>query len=272
MSLSLEFRLPARGVEVAIEVAEGEHLAILGPNGAGKSTVLNVLAGLLRPASGHASLDEQVLFRIGKGSHARHDQWAPAHARGISMLAQQPLLFPHLSAAQNVAFGPRSTGASRREASRIARDWLYRLGLWELRNRTPAQLSGGQAQRMALARALAPQPRLLLLDEPMAALDVHAVPELRATMREVLRDRTTVMVTHSAQDALVLADRVVVIEDGRIAEQGPAWQVLSRPASAFGRRMMASSGAADRRRHRPGRLIYREGHPPRSHPQDTEQQ
>jgi molybdate transport system ATP-binding protein len=253
MSLSLDFQLPSRDVQVALEVADGEHLAILGPNGAGKSTVLQVLAGLLRPASGHAQLGDRTLF-----STAGAGQWLPAHARGISMLAQQPLLFPHLSAAQNIAFGPRSSGASRREAARIADEWLHRLGLWELRDRKPSQLSGGQAQRMALARALAPQPQLLLLDEPMAALDVHVVPELRLTMRELLRGKTTVMVTHSAQDALVLADRVVVVEAGRIAEQGPAWQVLSRPASSFGRRMMAASGAADRGRRRPGRPQYRQ--------------
>lgn len=253
MSLSLDFQLPSRDVQVALEVADGEHLAILGPNGAGKSTVLQVLAGLLRPASGHAQLGDRTLF-----STAGAGQWLPAHARGISMLAQQPRLFPHLSAAQNIAFGPRSGGASRREAARIADEWLHRLGLWELRDRKPTQLSGGQAQRMALARALAPQPQLLLLDEPMAALDVHVVPELRLTMRELLRGKTTVMVTHSARDALVLADRVVVLEAGRIAEQGPARQVLSRPASSFGRQMMAARGAADRGRRRPGQPQYRQ--------------
>ena len=229
MSLEVEMGVPDRDVEVALEVADGETLAVVGPNGAGKSTVLAAVAGLLRPPRGHVRLDGRVL------TDAR--TFVPPHARRVALLAQDPLLFPHLSVRDNVAFGPRSGGAGRRTSREAAHRWLAEVGVEELADRRPSQVSGGQGQRVALARALAAEPRLLLLDEPMAALDVAVQPALRQTLTRVLADRTTVLVTHDVLDALLLADRVVVMEGGRIVEAGRTTEVLERPRSAFAARI-----------------------------------
>jgi len=227
MTFQVEARVAERGFDVSLDVAEGETLAVLGPNGAGKSTLLSILAGLLRPDSGRAGLAGETLFDLSR----RH--WLPPHQRGISLLAQEPLLFPHLSALENVAFGPRSAGRSRAEARASARRWLSAVEAAELWDSRPAQLSGGQAQRVAIARALAPEPRLLLLDEPLAALDVAVAPTLRRMLRTVLADRTAIIVTHEVLDALTLADRVVVLGDGVIVEQGATAEVLQRPRHPF---------------------------------------
>ena len=231
MTLHLDARVAERGFDVRLDVAEGETLAILGPNGAGKSTLLSILAGLLRPDSGSARLHGKSLFDLDLG------QWLPPHQRGISLLAQEPLLFPHLSALENVAFGPRSAGRSRAEARASARHWLAAVEAAELSSSRPAQLSGGQAQRVAIARALAPEPRLLLLDEPLAALDVAVAPTLRRMLRGVLSGRTAILVTHEVLDALTLADRVVVLGDGEIVEQGVTAEVLQRPRHPFTARL-----------------------------------
>lgn len=228
MSLVVDVRVADRDVEVAFEVAAGETVAILGPNGAGKSTTLDVLGGLLRPDSGRVVLDGEELTGDGR--------WVAPHARRTALLAQDPLLFPHLSVLENVAFGPRSRGAGRTAARASAATWLAEVDATDLADRRPARLSGGQAQRVAVARALAADPRLLLLDEPMAALDIAVAPALRQLLRTVLADRTAVIVTHHVLDALLLADRVVVLEGGRVVEQGPAGVVLSRPRSAFAAR------------------------------------
>ena len=227
MTLRLEARVAERGFDISLEVAAGETLAVLGPNGAGKSTLLSILAGLLRPDSGRGELDGESLFDLAR----RH--WLPPHQRGISLLAQEPLLFPHLNALENVAFGPRSAGRSRAEARASARRWLAAVEAAELWASRPAQLSGGQAQRVAIARALAPEPRLLLLDEPLAALDVAVAPTLRRMFRTVLAGRTAIVVTHEVLDALTLADRVVVLGDGVIVEQGATAEVLQRPRHPF---------------------------------------
>ena len=223
-----------RGVEIAFDVAEGETVALLGPNGAGKSTVLAVTSGLLRPDRGRVTLDGRRLTSRGGPGREVH---VPPHNRHIALLAQEPLLFPHLTILDNVAFGPRSAGSSRDASRKAAGHWLREVGLEPLAGRHPAQLSGGQAQRAAVARALAADPKLLLLDEPMAALDVAVTPALRQTLRRVLADRTVVMVTHDVLDALLLADRVVVLEEGAIVEQGRCSDVLSQPRSAFGARI-----------------------------------
>jgi molybdate transport system ATP-binding protein len=163
--------------------------------------------------------------------------WVAPHDRNIALLAQDPLLFPHLTVLDNVAFAPRSHGARRSEAQATARHWLEQVGVADLAQRKPSQVSGGQAQRVAVARALAADPRLLMLDEPMAALDVAVTPALRQTLRRILADRSVVLVTHDALDALLLADTVVILERGRVVEQGPAAQVLARPRSAFAARI-----------------------------------
>ena len=234
MTFEYDATVDARGVETAFDVAEGETVALLGPNGAGKSTVLAVTSGLLRPDRGRVVLDGRRLTSRGGPDREVH---VPPHDRHIALLAQEPLLFPHLTVLDNVAFGPRSAGSSRRTSREAARHWLREVDLEPVADRPPAQLSGGQAQRVAVARALAADPRLLLLDEPMAALDVAVTPALRQTLRRVLADRTVVMVTHDVLDALLLADRVVVIEDGVIVEQGPCSEVLSKPRSTFAARI-----------------------------------
>ena len=230
MSLQLAATVADRGVDVALDVADGETVAVLGPNGAGKSTLLDVVAGLLRPDRGRVVLDGRELTAAGGPGR---DLLVPAYDRAVGLLAQDPLLFPHLSVRDNVAFGPRSRRSSRAAARAAADRWLADLALTELAERRPGQLSGGQAQRVALARALAADPRVLLLDEPMAALDVAVRPELRQTLRRVLADRTAVVVTHDVLDALLLADRVVVVEEGSVVEQGPTAEVLTQPRSRF---------------------------------------
>ncbi|GAA1729492.1 ABC transporter ATP-binding protein [Aeromicrobium alkaliterrae] len=223
--LVCDIRVDSRDVEVRLEVAAGETVALLGPNGAGKSTVLGAVAGLVTPTAGGVTVAGRALAGT------------PPHRRRVALLAQEPLLFPHLSALDNVAFGPRSGGASRRDARAVARTWLDQVGVAELADRRPSQLSGGQAQRVAVARAVAAEPEVLLLDEPMAALDVDVAPAIRQVLRTVLADRTVVIVTHDVLDALLLADRVVVLDGGRIVEQGPTREVLSSPRSAFAARI-----------------------------------
>lgn len=234
MSLALSAHLPDRDVQLDLEVADGETVALLGPNGAGKSTLLAVAAGLLRPRDGRVTLDARTLTDVEAG---RTRTWVPPHARQVALLAQDSLLFPHLSVRQNIAFGPRARGASQLSAGAEADSWLDRIGLAGLGERRPSAISGGQAQRIAVARALATEPRLLLLDEPMAALDVDVTPALRHLLREVLSEQTVVIATHDVLDALLLADRVVVLDGGRVVEQGPTREVLSRPRSAFAARI-----------------------------------
>ncbi|WP_395695519.1 sulfate/molybdate ABC transporter ATP-binding protein [Nocardioides sp.] len=233
MTLQVRARVDARDVEVSFDVADGETLALLGPNGAGKSTVLDVVAGLLVPDSGRVTLGDRVLTDVGGGSSVT----VAPHDRRTALLGQEPLLFPHLSVLENVAFGPRSRGVSRTDARRAAQQWLDEVGIGELAARRPSEVSGGQAQRAAVARALAAEPDLLLLDEPMAALDVAVQPALRQVLRRVLADRTVVVVTHDPLDALLLADRVVVLESGRVQETGASGDVLARPRSAFAARL-----------------------------------
>jgi molybdate transport system ATP-binding protein len=223
-----------RDVDIEFAAAAGEVLAILGPNGAGKSTTLHLIAGLVRPDEGFVRIGDRVLSDPASGI------FVPTHARRVGMLLQDAWLFPHLNVAANVAFGPRSghRKRSRRDARATAAHWLAQVDAAGLSTRMPRQLSGGQAQRVALARALASDPDVLLLDEPLAGLDVATA----TTMRKLLRDnlsregRSAVLVTHDVLDVLTLADRVLVLESGRVAETGPAASVLAAPRSHFGAR------------------------------------
>jgi molybdate transport system ATP-binding protein len=231
--LAVRAVVAARGLDVDLNVRPGEVVAVLGENGAGKSTLLHVVCGLVRPDTGQVSVDGQVVVDTADGT------WVPPHRRRAALLAQDPALFPHLTAEQNVAFGPRSRGASRRAARAIAATWLDAVAATDVADRRPAALSGGQAQRVAIARALAADPAVLLLDEPLSAVDVALAPTLRQLLGRVVRDsrRTVLLVTHQILDAVALADRVVVLEGGRVVEDGPARQVLDRPRSGFAARL-----------------------------------
>ena len=216
-ALEVDLRVPGR-VEAAFALRPGEVLAVIGPNGAGKSSLVQALAGLV-PAEGHALLSgEDLLVR-------------PARERRIGLVFQQQLLFPHLTALANVAFGPRSRGTARAAAETAAQEWLDRFGIGPLAGRKPRELSGGQAQRVAIARALATDPRLLLLDEPFTGLDVKVAMALRIELGRHLAayDGVTLLVTHHAIDALTLADRVLVLDEGRVAQLGTPAEVSQRP-------------------------------------------
>ena len=204
-------------------------MALLGPNGAGKTTLLRILAGLLRPDEGRVVLDGHVLDDAGTGEHV------PAEERPVGVVFQNYLLFPHLSALENVAFGLRSRGVAKAEARVRAAEWLERVGLSEFRASKPKQLSGGQAQRVALARALATEPRLLLLDEPLAALDASTRLETRRELRRQLEgyDGVRILVTHDPMEAFALAERLVVLEAGRISQTGTPQEITERPRSRY---------------------------------------
>ncbi|TLM70942.1 sulfate/molybdate ABC transporter ATP-binding protein [Pseudarthrobacter sp. NamB4] len=244
MTFSFQAAVGERGFDVSLSLGPAETVAVMGPNGAGKSTLLSVIAGLIRPDSGRAELDGRTLFQLGvvpsdgsdvaavRGRGGQH-HWTAPHLRGTALLAQEPLLFPHLPAVDNVAFGPRSAGTPKGRAKAEALHWLAEVEAADLAAHRPAELSGGQAQRVAVARALAADPGLLLLDEPMAALDIHSAPLLRRLLKRVLADRPAIIVTHDVLDALMLAGRVVILENGRVSEEGPTRQVLERPRSAF---------------------------------------
>jgi molybdate transport system ATP-binding protein len=221
--VSVRARVENRGVDVEFDVAAGEVLAVLGPNGAGKSTALHVIAGLVRPDTGFVRVGNRVLTDTSTGVHVA------THDRRIGLLLQDPLLFPHLSVKANVAFAPRSHRPGH---------WLSEVDAADLADRMPRQLSGGQAQRVALARALAAEPDVLLLDEPLSGLDVSAATAVRKVLRSVLaRDgRSAVMITHDVLDVLTLADRVLILESGRIAEIGSTTTILATPRSRFGAR------------------------------------
>lgn len=221
-------------LDVDLDVPTGTRLALIGINGAGKSTLLRTLAGLHGLVAGHLALGGLTV------DDPEHGVFVEADQRRVGYVPQDTALFPHLSAAANVAFGPRRRGENRTEARRLADEWLARVDLADQAEHRPGQLSGGQARRVALARALAVEPDVLLLDEPLASLDVDA----RSSLRRLLRDdlvgaaRTTVLVTHDPVDALILADQVAVVEEGRVLQSGTPEEVIARPRSAFVARLM----------------------------------
>ncbi|MFF4987322.1 ABC transporter ATP-binding protein [Streptosporangium saharense] len=219
---------PSFHLDLDLTVAPGEVVALLGPNGAGKTTALRALAGLTPVDDGHITLDGRPLHTLA------------AEDRPVGMVFQDYLLFPHLSALENVAFGPRCRGVGRARARRTALEWLRRVGLEEYAAVRPGRLSGGQAQRVALARALAAEPRLLLLDEPLAALDAHTRLEIRSRLRRHLADfdGATVLVTHDPLDAMVLADRLVVVENGTVVQEGAPAEVARRPRTDYVARLV----------------------------------
>jgi molybdate transport system ATP-binding protein len=221
-------------LDLRLAVRPGEVVALLGPNGAGKTTALRALAGLLPVHAGHVTLNGRCLDDPNAG------RFSPPERRPIGVVFQDYLLFPHLSAIDNVAFGPRCHGTPRNQARQQAADWLARVGLAEQARRKPRDLSGGQAQRVALARALAVRPDLLLLDEPLAALDARTRLNTRAHLRQHLADHpgATLIVTHDPLDAMVLADRLVIVEQGVIVQQGDAATITTQPRTDYVARLV----------------------------------
>ena len=224
MSLRADIQVNRDGfvLDVELTASPGETVAVLGPNGAGKTTLLRALAGLI-PIRGHVELEGEILDDSRTRTHV------PTEERRVGLVFQDHVLFPHMTVLQNVAFGLR------RDASATARDWLERSGLGEKAGTMPRALSGGQAQRVALLRTLVTEPRLLLLDEPLSALDVSIRAEVR---RELSRQLTgfkgvRILVTHDPLEAMALADRLLVLEQGKIVQDGSPGEVTARPRSRF---------------------------------------
>ncbi|MFE7844078.1 sulfate/molybdate ABC transporter ATP-binding protein [Microbacterium sp. NPDC057407] len=221
---------PGFRLEAELQAEPGEVVAVMGPSGAGKSTLLGVLAGLVRLDEGHVRLGDRDLDRA-----ARPRRRTEPAQRGVVLLGQEPRLFPHLTAHENIVFGMRVRGIPTSAADSEADEWLWRVGLAGLGARRPAQLSGGQQQRVALARALATKPAALLLDEPLTSLDTEIAGDVRALLHDQLAaTRTTAIVaTHDAVDAVSLARRLIVLENGRVTQAGPVRDVLASPATRF---------------------------------------
>jgi len=229
LDASVVVRLGTFELDVELSVEPGEVLAVLGPNGSGKSTLLRALAGLTPIDSGHVIIDGTVL------DDPDTDTFVPPERRPIGVVFQDHLLFAHMSALENVAFGLRARGVGRADARSAASGWLDRVGLGDVASMRPRQLSGGQAQRVALARALAVDPALLLLDEPLAALDVSTRQDVRRSLRRHLStfDGVRLLVTHDPVDAYALADRIAILEHGRIAQTGTIADVTAHPRSRY---------------------------------------
>lgn len=228
--LELVAKLPERSIDNArLEVSPGQFLTLIGPNGCGKSTLCLMIAGLLR-TQGYLKIADKTLDEPGW-----HGTFVSPGKRPVALLAQNPGIFTHMSVLDNVAFGPRCQGQGRRRARQRAWQELHAVGASHLAYRQGGELSGGQAARVALARALATSPRVLVLDEPMAALDVQARSQLRARIRERTRTRaiTVVMVSHDLVDIASLSDAVAVMDAGKLITQGPTTEILSTPSTEF---------------------------------------
>jgi molybdate transport system ATP-binding protein len=216
-------------LEADIAVAAGETVGVVGPNGAGKTTLLRTMAGVRALSSGRIALDGEVLDDPATGVFVLPER------RPIGVVFQDNQLFPHLSALDNVAFGLRARGVRKTAANQRAAAWLDRVGLGARADARPSELSGGQSQRVALVRALAAEPKLLLLDEPLAALDATTRDEVRHDLRMQLSafDGVRIVVTHDPVDAAVLADRIVVIDAGRVVQEGAPAEITARPRTPW---------------------------------------
>lgn len=216
-------------VTAEFSLAARQTTAIVGPNGAGKSTLLAAIAGLVPVVSGHIAIAERTVDDPAGGV------FVPSKNRRVGVVFQDHLLFPNLSVLDNVAFGLRASGASRAAARAQAAEWLERDDLGGLGARRPDQLSGGQAQRVALVRALATEPDVLLLDEPLSALDVEAKTFVRSQLSARLRDfeGAVLLVTHDPVDATLLADHMLVLEDGQIVQAGTPTEVRRQPKTSY---------------------------------------
>jgi molybdate transport system ATP-binding protein len=235
-SLAVDATVERDGFSVSadFEALPGRPLALVGPNGAGKSTLVAAIAGLLPVTSGTIEIDGLVVSNAAAV--------VPPELRRVGVVFQDFLLFPHLSVRDNVAFALRVRGTARTDARAAAQPWLERFELDHLAERRPAQLSGGQAQRVALARALASDPQVLVLDEPLASLDVEIRDDVRTDLARHLREfgRPTVFVTHDPDDVAALADDIVVLQDGRVTQRGTYDELTARPATPYVARLFGS--------------------------------
>ncbi len=231
MTLEADVRVRRDGflLDASLRVPEGRTVALLGPNGAGKSTLVRALAGLEPIDAGRVELDGRPLEDPAAGT------FVSAQDRPVGVVFQDLLLFPHLSAVENVAFPLRARGLGRAEARARARAWLERLGVGARAGARPGQLSGGEAQRVALARALVHEPRLLLLDEPLSSLDVQARATVRSLVRATLAgfEGVRVLVTHDPVEAMTLADELVLLEEGRVTQSGTPDQIRAAPRTPY---------------------------------------
>ncbi|MGE0880993.1 MAG: ABC transporter ATP-binding protein [Acidimicrobiia bacterium] len=229
LDASIAMTVGALEVDVHLHAAAGEVLAVLGPNGAGKTSLLRALSGLRAIDRGRIAIDGRVV------DEPAADVFVPPNERPIGVVFQDYLLFAHLNALDNVAFGLRARGTGRDAARRSAYAWLDRLGLTERATAKPVTLSGGEQQRVALARALITDPKLLLLDEPLTALDATTRTTVRRDLRTHLAgfEGVRVLVTHDPLDAYALADRVAILENGRIVQSGTLADVAARPRSRY---------------------------------------
>ncbi len=233
--LSVRFGTKQALSGVDLTVAEGEILAVLGPSGCGKTTLLRAIAGLQPPDQGTVEMDGRSLRGV------------PPHARGFGLMFQDYALFPHKTVAGNVGFGLRMQGRQPGEIAARVAEVLEWVGLADYEIRTVGGLSGGEQQRVALARALAPAPRLLMLDEPIGSLDRTLRERLVGEMRDLFVEHrvTALYVTHDQEEALGLADRVVIMRDGRVAQEGSPEAVWEAPADEWVARFLGFDNVVD---------------------------
>ncbi|CAB3707744.1 Fe3+/spermidine/putrescine ABC transporter ATP-binding protein [Achromobacter marplatensis] len=208
---------------IDLDIQQGEFVALLGPSGCGKTTLLRSIAGFLKPESGRILIDGQDISRLA------------AHHRPLNTVFQNYALFPHMTVLENVAYGPRRQGASKAEAAERARAALDMVGLADFGPRYPREMSGGQQQRVALARAIVNQPKLLLLDEPLSALDLKLRKRMQLELKHLQAKLgiAFIFVTHDQEEAMTMADRVVVMHAGRIEQVGAGTDIYRQPATRF---------------------------------------
>ncbi|MEO8714170.1 MAG: ABC transporter ATP-binding protein [Acetobacteraceae bacterium] len=231
---------------MSLSVEKGEFVSLLGPSGCGKTTTLQMIAGFVEPSSGGVTLDGRDLLRM-----------APAK-RGLGIVFQSYALFPHMNAAQNVAFGLEMRGVPGRERERLVDEALALVGLRGLGARHPARLSGGQQQRVALARALVIKPAILLLDEPLSNLDAKLREEMQIELRQIQRGigTTTILVTHDQSEAMALSDRVVLMSAGRVVQIARPLDAYEHPADPFVANFLGRANTLDGRLVRPERIAF----------------
>lgn len=221
--------------DISLDIADNEFFALLGPSGCGKTTLLRSIAGFETPAAGRIEIDGDDLLRM------------PAHRRPVNMMFQSYALFPHMSVEKNVAYGLESEGVGRVETAKRVAEVMDVVGLGHLARRRPGQLSGGQRQRVALARAIVKRPRLLLLDEPLSALDRQVRASMQLELKRLQHEvgLTFVVVTHDQEEAMSMADRIAVLRDGRLEQLATPQELYANPATRFVASFIGSANLLD---------------------------